>query len=65
MSNHRPWHLAVIEIAVALHCLQAICFNRLAGLNYLLWAGLRYSATKKFKTCRRLEESSERINLQR
>jgi len=35
-----PWHLVVIEIAVAMLCLQAICFNRLVGLNYPLgWAG--------------------------
>jgi CBS domain-containing membrane protein len=34
----RPFHLALIEVAVALLTLQAIVINRLAGLNYPLWA---------------------------
>ena len=34
----RPLHLVVIEIAVALLTLQAIAINRLAGLDYPLWA---------------------------
>ena len=33
----RPFHLAVIEIAVALLVLQAIAINRLAGTPYPLW----------------------------
>ncbi|MGB7171800.1 MAG: HPP family protein [Acidobacteriaceae bacterium] len=57
----RPWHLAVIEIAVALFCLQAICFNRLSGLNYPLWIGPVDSAMEELRTGRRLEERKERI----
>ena len=57
----RPWHLAVIEIAVALLCLQAICFNRLSGLNYPLWIGPVDSAMEELRTGRRLEERKERI----
>ena len=34
----RPQHLAVIEVAVAILTLQAIVINRLAGLDYPLWA---------------------------
>lgn len=34
-----PLHLLVIEVAVALLTLQAILTNRLAGLDYPLWAG--------------------------
>jgi predicted enzyme related to lactoylglutathione lyase len=34
----RPFHLLVIEIAVGLLALQAIAINRLAGLDYPLWA---------------------------
>ena len=34
----RPFHLLVIEIAVALLTLQAIAINRLAGIDYPLWA---------------------------
>lgn len=33
-----PFHLLILEIAVALLCLQAISINRLAGLNYPIWA---------------------------
>jgi CBS-domain-containing membrane protein len=33
----RPFHLAVIEVAVALLVLQAIAINRLAGTPYPLW----------------------------
>ena len=36
----RPFHLLVIEIAVAILTLQAIVINRLAGIDYPLW-GLR------------------------
>jgi CBS domain-containing membrane protein len=57
----RPWHLVVIEIAVALLCLQAICFNRLAGLNYPLWVGSVDSAMEELRTGRRLEERKERV----
>jgi CBS domain-containing membrane protein len=57
----RPAHLAVIEIAVGLLCLQAICFNRLAGLNYPLWVGPVDSAMEELRTGRRLEERKERI----
>jgi CBS domain-containing membrane protein len=34
----RPEHLLVIEVAVAVLTLQAIVINRLAGLDYPLWA---------------------------
>lgn len=34
----RPQHLAAIEAAVAILTLQAIVINRLAGLDYPLWA---------------------------
>lgn len=34
----RPFYLVVIEIAVVLLVLQAILINRLAGLDYPLWA---------------------------
>src|SRR5205823_13340091 len=34
----RPPYLLVIEVAVALLTLQAIVINRLAGLDYPLWA---------------------------
>jgi CBS-domain-containing membrane protein len=34
----RPSYLAVIEVAVALLTLQAIAINRLAGIDYPLWA---------------------------
>lgn len=34
----RPFQLVVIEIAVAILTLQAIVINRLAGLDYPLWA---------------------------
>jgi CBS-domain-containing membrane protein len=33
----RPFHLAIIEVAVALLVLQAIAINRLAGTDYPLW----------------------------
>ena len=34
----RPFHLLVIEIAVAILTLQAIAINRLAGIDYPIWA---------------------------
>jgi len=34
----RPFHLLVIEIAVVILTLQAIVINRLAGIDYPLWA---------------------------
>jgi CBS domain-containing membrane protein len=34
----RPFHLAVIEVAVAVLTVQALVINRLAGLDYPLWA---------------------------
>jgi len=34
----RPFHLMVIEIAVGILTLQAIAINRLAGIDYPLWA---------------------------
>ena len=37
----RPLHLLVIEVAVGLLVLQAIAINRLAGLDYPLWARRR------------------------
>ena len=57
----RPWHLLVIEIAVALLCLQAVAFNRLAGLKYPLWVGPVDSAMEELRSGRRLEERKERI----
>ena len=41
----RPFHLAVIEIAVALLTLQAFVINRSAGLDYPLWARRKASDT--------------------
>lgn len=58
----QPWHLAVIELAVGLLCLQAICFNRLAGLDYPLWAGSVDSAMEELTAGRRLEERGERVD---
>lgn len=43
----RPFDLLVIEIAVALLCLQALSINRLAGLNYPLWTGRVDSAMEQ------------------
>jgi CBS domain-containing membrane protein len=57
----RPWHLVVIEIAVALLCLQALAFNRLAGLKYPLWASPVDSAMEELRSGRRLEERKESI----
>ncbi len=37
----QPAHLAIIEVAVAVLALQAIAINRLAGLDYPLWARRR------------------------
>ena len=34
----RPFHLVIIEVAVAILTVQAIVINRLAGLDYPLWA---------------------------
>ena len=34
----RPFHLAVIELAVALLTVQAFAINRLAGLDYPVWS---------------------------
>lgn len=34
----RPFHLVVIEVAVALLTVQAIVINRIAGIDYPLWA---------------------------
>lgn len=34
----KPLHLLVIEVAVAMLTLQAIAINRLAGIDYPLWA---------------------------
>lgn len=41
----RPSYLAIIELAVALLALQAIVINRLAGLDYPLWAKRREPPT--------------------
>lgn len=43
----QPFHMLVIEIAVALLCLQAISINRLVGLNYPVWAGRVDSAMEE------------------
>jgi CBS domain-containing membrane protein len=45
----RPLHLLVIEIAVGLLCIQAICFNRLAGLKYPIWVGRVDSAMEELR----------------
>lgn len=37
----RPYYLCLIEVAVVLLTLQAIAINRLAGLDYPLWAKRR------------------------
>jgi CBS-domain-containing membrane protein len=34
----RPYHLLVIELAVALLVFQAVLINRAAGLDYPLWS---------------------------
>jgi CBS domain-containing membrane protein len=34
----KPFHLLVIEVAVAILTLQAIAINRLAGIDYPIWA---------------------------
>ncbi|HET9887461.1 MAG TPA: HPP family protein, partial [bacterium] len=34
----QPFHLAVIEIAVALLTVQAFLINRMAGIDYPLWS---------------------------
>lgn len=34
----RPYHLLIIEVAVAVLALQALVINRLAGLDYPVWA---------------------------
>ncbi|MGH9344970.1 MAG: HPP family protein [Terriglobia bacterium] len=41
----RPFYLVVIEVAVVLLVLQGIIINRLAGLDYPLWAKLEKPAT--------------------
>lgn len=43
----QPFHLLVIEIAVALLCVQAIVINRLVGLKYPLWTGKSDSAMEE------------------
>lgn len=42
----RPFHLAIIEIAVALLVLQAIAINRMAGTPYPLWASPKNADSK-------------------
>jgi hypothetical protein len=37
-DRHETSHLLVIQIAVAILTLQAIAINRLAGIDYLVWA---------------------------
>lgn len=34
----RPFHLLIIEVAVAILTIQAIAINRIAGIDYPLWA---------------------------
>lgn len=34
----RPFHLLIIEVAVVALCVQAIVINRMAGLDYPIWA---------------------------
>jgi CBS domain-containing membrane protein len=36
----RPYHLLIVEAAVAILVLQALVINRLAGLHYPVWAGV-------------------------
>jgi CBS-domain-containing membrane protein len=43
----KPAYLLVIEIAVVFMVLQAIAINRLAGLNYQLWAKRVEAASKQ------------------
>jgi CBS-domain-containing membrane protein len=43
----RPTYLLLIEIAVALMTLQAIAINRLAGLDYPLWAKRQPAMSRK------------------
>lgn len=61
----RPLDLLVIEIAVALLCMQAIFFNRMAGLNYPIWVGRNDSAMEEIKGAprggSRLQERKENI----
>jgi CBS-domain-containing membrane protein len=42
----RPFHLLVIEVAVALLVVQAIVINRLAGIDYPLWARRKTPASE-------------------
>lgn len=35
----RPYHLLIVEAAVAILVLQALIINRLAGIKYPVWAG--------------------------
>jgi len=62
-AGHNLWAVAsrVIEVAVRLLSLQAICFNRLAGLNYSLWVGPVDSAMEELRSGRRLEERKESV----
>lgn len=61
----QPFQFLVIEIAVALLCLQAISINRMAGLNYPLWAGRIDSAMEWITRAPggrlRLEEKKENL----
>jgi CBS-domain-containing membrane protein len=63
----RPLDLLVVEIAVALLCVQAIFFNRLAGLRYPLWAGRIDSAMEELKigtdSVPTLQERKENLTL--
>jgi len=61
----RPFHLLVIELAVALLCVQSFVFNRLVGLDYPLWAGPIDSAMEEIRTSSRgrpkLQERKEQV----
>lgn len=61
----QPFHLLIIEIAVAFLCLQAISINRLAGLNYPLWAGRSDSSMEELATASgnkaKLQERKEAV----
>lgn len=61
----RPLHLFVIEVAVLLLCLQSFIFNRMAGLDYPLWAAPVDSAMEEIRTSSRghpeLQERKEEV----
>lgn len=55
----RPFYLCIIEIAVALLVGQGILINRLAGLDYPLWAKCREAAPASARAQSALDDSGE------